>query len=101
MTAALEDARIRTEEGWALTADPTRMRIAAARAQQPERFDWRRESYEFVVEPIAIDLLYGSGRERQLLETGPTPGELDDHRALWSVDEAEFRDRRSRFLLYG
>jgi uncharacterized protein YbbC (DUF1343 family) len=75
--------------------------IASARAQQPDRFDWRREPYEFVVEPIAIDLLYGSDRERQLLESGPTPSELEDLRALWSVDEAEFRDRRSRFLLYG
>ena len=75
--------------------------IAEARGQQPDRFDWRRDPYEFVVDPIAIDLLYGSDRERQLLESGPTPGELDDLRALWSVDEAEFRDRRSPFLLYG
>jgi hypothetical protein len=54
-----------------------------------------------VVEPIAIDLLYGSDRERRLIESGPGPGDLDDLRALWSVDEAEFRDRRAPHLLYG
>ncbi len=74
--------------------------IAAAREQHPERFAWRRESYEFVVEPVAIDLLFGSDRERRLIDTGPTPDELEDLRALWSVDEAEFRERRAPFLLY-
>jgi len=37
VAAALEDARSRTEEGWALTADPPRMRIAAARADDAIR----------------------------------------------------------------
>jgi uncharacterized protein YbbC (DUF1343 family) len=74
--------------------------IAAAHAQRPDLFAWRREPYEFVAEPIAIDLLYGSDRERRLIESGPTSGDLDDLRALWAVDEAEFRDRRAPFLLY-
>ena len=37
VTAALEDARTRTEEGWSLTTDPTRMRIAAARSDDAVR----------------------------------------------------------------
>jgi uncharacterized protein YbbC (DUF1343 family) len=75
--------------------------LALARAQRPDLFDWRRETYEFVDEPIAIDLLYGSDRERRFLESGPTPDALEDLRAVWSLDEAEFRDRRMRYLLYG
>ncbi len=74
--------------------------IAAARAQRPERFDWRRESYEYVTDPIAIDLLYGSSRERLLIESGPNPGDLADLRALWAVEEAEFLARREPHLLY-
>ena len=45
--------------------------LAAARRQRPDRFAWRREPYEFVVDPIAIDLLYGSDRERLLIESEP------------------------------
>ena len=74
--------------------------IAAARAQRPDLFDWRRESYEFVVDPIAIDLLYGSDRERLLIESGPSPDDLLDLRSLWATDEDEFLARRAPFLLY-
>src|SRR5262249_41458253 len=38
--------------------------LTAARAQAPESFAWRTEPYEFVSDPIAIDLLFGSSRER-------------------------------------
>ena len=74
--------------------------LAAARTQDPARFAWRTEAYEFVVDPIAIDLLYGSDRERQWIESGPTPSDLADLRALWAQDEAKFRTRREPFLLY-
>jgi uncharacterized protein YbbC (DUF1343 family) len=76
--------------------------IAAARAQDPGRFAWRTEAYEFVTDPIAIDLLFGSSRERHLIESeGPSswadPRLLAD---LWEEDEAGFRDRRKAYLLY-
>lgn len=74
--------------------------LAGARARRPDLFAWRTEAYEFVTDPIAIDLLYGSDRERLLIESGPTPGDLADLRAEWSRDEAAFRERRARFLLY-
>ena len=74
--------------------------LAAARSQRPELFAWRREPYEFVVDPIAIDLLYGSSRERHLIESDPTPGDLDDLRAEWAAEEAEFLERRAPHLLY-
>jgi hypothetical protein len=74
--------------------------IASARAQAPDRFTWRTEPYEFVSNPIAIDLLYGSDRERLLIETNPTIDQLVDLRKLWAVEEAEFKARRAPFLLY-
>jgi len=75
--------------------------IASARDQRPDLFDWRRESYEFVVDPIAVDLLYGSDRERLLIESGPDTDDLRDLQILWRAEEADFRERRAPFLLYG
>jgi uncharacterized protein YbbC (DUF1343 family) len=40
------------------------------RSQSVERFAWRTEIYEFVREPIAIDLLFGSSQERLAIEQG-------------------------------
>jgi uncharacterized protein YbbC (DUF1343 family) len=44
--------------------------IIAARKQNPDLFRWRTETYEFRDNPIAIDLLYGSDRERTMIESG-------------------------------
>jgi uncharacterized protein YbbC (DUF1343 family) len=74
--------------------------IALARSQNPERFAWRTEPYEFVANPIAIDLLFGSARERNLIETDATPDQLVDLKNVWAVEEEEFRCRRAPFLLY-
>ncbi len=74
--------------------------LSQARRQNPERFAWRTEPYEFVSQPIAIDLLYGSDRERRLIESNPTADQLADLRTLWTRDEADFHDRRAPFLLY-
>jgi uncharacterized protein YbbC (DUF1343 family) len=72
--------------------------LAWARAQDPDRFQWRTEAYEFISEPVAIDLLYGSSREREFIESGSS--DWGDLQALWAADEAEFRGRRAEFLLY-
>ncbi len=71
--------------------------IARARAQNPERFLWRTEPYEFVSEPIAIDLLYGSSRERLAIESGVSTDSLVES---WLPDEAAFLERRAPYLLY-
>jgi uncharacterized protein YbbC (DUF1343 family) len=73
--------------------------LAAAREQSTDRFRWRTEPYEFVSEPIAIDLLYGSSRERLAIErwSEEAGNSLLD---AWVVEEAEFRERREPFLLY-
>lgn len=75
--------------------------LADARRQAPERFAWRTEPYEFVSNPIAIDLLFGSSREREAIEAGWGP---DDERQWvcmeWDREAAEFAERRRPFLLY-
>lgn len=71
--------------------------LAALREASRECFDWRREPYEFVHDRLAIDLLFGSSRERLGLESGL---DLSSLTAAWSDEEAAFRKRRSPFLLY-
>lgn len=80
--------------------------IARARAVAPERFAWRTETYEFVDRPIAIDLLFGSDRERCLIESGDLRFWVN-WRSVWEAlgepwhrDEEAFRERRAPFLLY-
>jgi uncharacterized protein YbbC (DUF1343 family) len=73
--------------------------IAAARAQDPARFGWRTEPYEFVREPIAIDLLFGSARERLAIEDWTEP-RFDAILEAWQADQAAFLERREPYLLY-
>lgn len=62
-----------------------------------ERFRWRTERYEFVDDIPAIDLLFGSARERTMIDTGARWPEIA---ALWEPEEAAFRARRTAYLLY-
>lgn len=72
--------------------------VKVARDLDPEKFDWRRETYEFVSDRLAIDLLAGSDRYRTLIESGSSPevfleGSQEELR--------EFARMRSEFLIYG
>lgn len=76
--------------------------IGLAREQAVDRFAWRTEPYEFVREPIAIDLLYGSERERAALEASAgcvreTVAALSE---TWQEEAKAFRVRRLPYLLY-
>jgi uncharacterized protein YbbC (DUF1343 family) len=62
-----------------------------------DRFRWRAEMYEFVTNPIAIDLLFGSDRERKAVEAGVDWREIA---VEWEAEEGEFRMRRQQFLMY-
>jgi uncharacterized protein YbbC (DUF1343 family) len=72
--------------------------VAAARAQDPGRFRWRTEPYEFVDRVPAFDLLCGSAREREAIERGRGWRGLA---AAWRQEERAFSKRRARYLLYG
>ncbi len=71
--------------------------LAALREMAGPRFDWRREPYEFVADRLAIDLLFGSDRERLALEAGTPSKEIAQ---AWEPEEEAFRHRRQQFLLY-
>ena len=71
--------------------------LAALRELSGARFDWRRETYEFVSDRLAIDLLFGNDRERLGLEAGRSPREI---MIAWDVEEAAFRKQRTEFLIY-
>lgn len=69
----------------------------AGRADSQRRFEWRSETYEFVSEIPAIDVLAGGPRLRAAVESG------QDLRALLADQEPErlaFLERRSAYLLY-
>jgi uncharacterized protein YbbC (DUF1343 family) len=71
--------------------------LAAMRELSGTAFAWRTETYEFVSDRPAIDLLFGSARERLALEAGATWREIA---ALWEAEEEAFRTRRDAFLMY-
>jgi hypothetical protein len=58
------------------------------RNQNPEKFQWRTETYEYRDFPIAIDLLYGSDSERQMIESGAT---WQDIASTWLDGEIAFQ----------
>lgn len=60
-------------------------------------FAWRTETYEFVSDIPAIDLLFGCDRERRGIEAGV--GWRDLARA-WEAEEEAFRQERRAYLSY-
>ncbi len=80
--------------------DAVRIGVAAlvhARAQDPGKFRWRTEKYEFVDDKPAIDLLTGGAGFRVAVEAGRSVSELC---AMWDAERAAFVAERERFLLY-
>ena len=71
--------------------------LAALRDLSGASFDWRRETYEFVSDRLAIDLLFGSDRERLALESGGSPRAIS---VEWGAEEAAFHEQRAEFLIY-
>jgi uncharacterized protein YbbC (DUF1343 family) len=98
-------AGVRCHGAELLVTDPDRFRpfrtglacVVHARRQDPRRFAWRTEPYEFVTDVPAFDLLCGSARERAAIEAGADPASLA--RAL-APEERAFARRRARYLRY-
>jgi uncharacterized protein YbbC (DUF1343 family) len=82
------------------SVEAVRLGVAAivhAHAQDPAKFRWRTEKYEFVEDKPAIDLLTGSSAFRGRVEQGASVAELGE---LWDAERAAFTKERERFLLY-
>ncbi len=71
--------------------------IVHARNQDPGKFRWRTETYEFVDDKPAIDLLAGGSAFRTRVEQGDSVSQLCD---LWEAERTAFARDRQRFLLY-
>ena len=71
--------------------------IEAALRANPVQFKWRTETYEFVDDPIAIDLLLGSKEGRVALESKMSMRELVDR---WAASRPEWDKARTSCLLY-
>lgn len=71
--------------------------VIAARRQDPARFGWRTEPYEFVEGIPAFDLLCGSAREREGIEAGAGAAELA---RAFAPEERAFARRRAPYLVY-
>jgi uncharacterized protein YbbC (DUF1343 family) len=79
-------------------AQPVRMGLAllwAFKQLLGDKFRWRTERYEFVDDKPAVDLLFGSDRERLALDAGT---HWRDIAAAWEPEEAAFRARRATYL---
>ncbi len=71
--------------------------LATMREMSGDSFAWRTEVYEFVSRPIAIDLLFGSDRERIQIEAGRPWREIA---AAWDSEEQAFDHRRHAAWMY-
>jgi uncharacterized protein YbbC (DUF1343 family) len=71
--------------------------LEQTRAQDPELFRWRTDPYEFVTDPIAIDLLWGGSDLRHGLEQGLSPRDLIEAR---ESERCQFLELRQQHLLY-
>lgn len=90
--------QIHTVDRW--VARSVRLTLAllrSARLQAPDDFAWRTDAYEYVTDRLAIDLLFGSTRPRQMLEEGAT---IEDIVQSFDGDEAAFREARRDALIY-
>ena len=71
--------------------------IQMFRRLNPKGFAWRQPPYEYEHEKLPIDILAGSDRLRQQIESDVSPSEIA---GSWRADEDAFRRLRQPFLLY-
>jgi uncharacterized protein YbbC (DUF1343 family) len=71
--------------------------VVHARRQDPGRFRWRTEPYEFVADVPAFDLLVGSAREREAIERGAS---VSDLMGAVAAEARAFARRRAPYLRY-
>jgi uncharacterized protein YbbC (DUF1343 family) len=71
--------------------------IQMFRRANPEKFGWRPPPYEYEQTKLPIDILAGSDKLRQQIESMVPPQAIADG---WRDDEAAFRTLRQSYLLY-
>ncbi|PYN98061.1 MAG: DUF1343 domain-containing protein [Candidatus Rokuibacteriota bacterium] len=71
--------------------------IAAARAEAPRGFSWKRPPYEFERTKLPIDILFGTDTIRRAIERGATLPAIE---RSWARELDDFNKRRAPSLLY-
>ena len=72
--------------------------VAARAAAGANGFDWRRSTYEYVSDRLAVDLLFGSDEPRKMIDDGKR---ADDVMRALEPERARFADERRAFLHAG
>jgi uncharacterized protein YbbC (DUF1343 family) len=80
------------------TFDATRAGVAVLHAARTfAGFDWRRSTYEYVSDRLAVDLLFGDDRPRKALDSG---AHTNDVMAILDEQRAEILSWHASKLLY-
>lgn len=71
--------------------------IRAIRELYPDRFEWKQPPYEYVYDKLPFDVINGSSRLREQIESGTLVSEIE---GSWREGLNEFAERRESCLLY-
>jgi uncharacterized protein YbbC (DUF1343 family) len=71
--------------------------IDGFRRQNPSQFAWREPPYEYEHDKEPIDVLWGSPRLRETIES---EGDVARFAESWKGDGQGFLEQRGKFLLY-
>jgi uncharacterized protein YbbC (DUF1343 family) len=71
--------------------------ISAIRELWPSDFAWKQPPYEYVFDKLPFDVISGTGRLRDLIETEASPADVE---AGWAEGLARFAELRSQYLVY-
>jgi len=71
--------------------------IGAFHRAAPSQPLWRQPPYEYEHEKMPIDILAGSPRFREQIESGASAADMADS---WRADERAFKELRAEYLLY-
>lgn len=62
-----------------------------------DQFEWKRDAYEYVFDKNPFDVVSGTDKIREAIETGVSLSEIE---ASWQEGLSEFIEARKKFLLY-
>lgn len=74
--------------------------LGATRRLYGDALEWRSKAYEFVVDRMAIDLLFGDSEARELIDSLASPEDLDAYWQRCQKDTERFKEERRPFLKY-
>lgn len=70
--------------------------ISAIRGLYADRFEWKQPAYEYVHDKLPFDVINGSSRLREQIESNIAPSEIEES---WRDGLSEFAKRRETYLL--